>query len=105
MSCWDGSFERPEEERENDWIPPSEKDEYEPANPDGWRGDEHMEDWPLGLAGPEYWLYLKRLEDGEEGGDEQRMMGAEFDHPTEKFNNKRAIQGGLKMLASIHSPP
>jgi hypothetical protein len=27
-----------------------------------------MEDWPLGLAGPEYWLYLKRLKEGEDNG-------------------------------------
>lgn len=29
---------------------------------DSWRGNEHFEDWPENLAGPEYWLY-KNQED------------------------------------------
>jgi len=31
-------------------------DEYEPAEDTTWRGQEHLEDWPENLAGPEYWL-------------------------------------------------
>ena len=28
-----------------------------------WRGDEHLEDWPEELAGPEYWMYKAMAED------------------------------------------
>lgn len=24
-----------------------------------WRGEEQQDDWPEGLAGPEYWLYKR----------------------------------------------
>lgn len=37
------------------WSP-----EFKVAEPN-WRGDQHLEDWPQHLAGPEYWLYRKEL--------------------------------------------
>jgi hypothetical protein len=43
-------------------MPPPRRDEDivwdDPEDADeSWRGDEHIEDWPESLAGPEYWLY------------------------------------------------
>jgi hypothetical protein len=30
-----------------------------PEDDEDWRGNEHHEDWPENLAGPEYWLFKK----------------------------------------------
>ncbi|HYT05727.1 MAG TPA: hypothetical protein VEM13_12705 [Gemmatimonadales bacterium] len=29
----------------------------------GWRGAEHLADWPESSAGPEYWMYKRAAED------------------------------------------
>jgi hypothetical protein len=57
MSCWDG-------------MPPPSRDEDEYRDSDdadeSWRGDQHLEDWPESLAGPEYWLYRKMDEEDDD---------------------------------------
>lgn len=64
MSVWDGGWpDQPEEERE--WEDEEIEDDDPP--PESWRGDQHLEDWPEDLAGPEYWFF-RRWEDDEEGG-------------------------------------
>lgn len=45
-------------------------DDWEDRDPwddehDAWRGDLHLGDWPEALAGPEYWLNLREMEDEE----------------------------------------
>lgn len=41
--------------------------DWEDPDPwDAWRGDQHLVDWPEELAGPEYWLNLREMEEGEE---------------------------------------
>lgn len=54
MSCWDGPP-----------LPPRDEDQWEDSDDadDSWRGDEHLDDWPETLAGPEYWLWKKDRED------------------------------------------
>lgn len=43
-------------------------EQWEAASEDSWRGDQHLEDWPESLAGPEYWLYKQALKsEGEDG--------------------------------------
>ncbi len=54
MSIWDGGRpDQPEAELEATWR----------SEPDGWRGDCHYEDWPENLAGLEYWLAKRELEE------------------------------------------
>jgi hypothetical protein len=36
---------------------------WQPAEPEGWRGEVHLEEWPEDLAGPEYWLYKRMREE------------------------------------------
>ena len=38
---------------------------WEPPDPEAWRGDVHLGEWPEELAGPEYWLYKKQGEEEE----------------------------------------
>jgi hypothetical protein len=41
-----------------------EGEDYEPpASAEDWRGDEHLGDWPESLAGPEYWLYKRNIDE------------------------------------------
>ena len=59
MSLEDG---RPwEEEGDLPWDTPDAQ--WEPAEIEAWRGDLHLDDWPEGLAGPEYWLYKNQGDD------------------------------------------
>jgi hypothetical protein len=54
VSIWDGGrADQPEAELEATWH----------SQPDEWRGNVHLEDWPEHLAGPEYWLAKRELED------------------------------------------
>jgi hypothetical protein len=51
MDPWESGGELPWETPDNRW---------ESVNPEAWRGDVHLNDWPENLAGPEYWLYKKQ---------------------------------------------
>ena len=31
-------------------------------DPEPWRGQEHLADWPEAQAGPEYWMYKRAAE-------------------------------------------
>ena len=63
--------ERPwESEGDLPWDTPDPFEEEAGAEREreAWRGDEHQEDWPEQLAGPEYWLYRtwgETVSDGE----------------------------------------
>ena len=73
-NCWEGFASREEEERENDWVPPSDLTdgdmEWAPNpvdKPEPWKAEE----WPKDLAGPEYWLWRRLLEEDDDLDPEQ----------------------------------
>lgn len=70
MSIWDGTsqpeWEREAEARADAWRGDQHENLAElEGSAEQWRGDAHTDDWPESLAGPEYWLNKKRLDDGE----------------------------------------
>ena len=51
---WEGEGDLPWDMPDTGW---------EAGDPEAWRGDVHLGDWPENLAGPEYWLYKKEETD------------------------------------------
>jgi hypothetical protein len=51
---WEGDGDLPWDTPDTSW---------ETADPEAWRGEMHLDDWPENLAGPEYWLYKKDQSD------------------------------------------
>jgi hypothetical protein len=49
---WEGDGDLPWDTPDSEW-----------GDPEAWRGDVHLGDWPENLAGPEYWLYKKEERD------------------------------------------
>jgi len=68
LSCWDG-FSPPgrhEDGDGDDWVDSDDlEDDHAP-----WRGDQHLDDWPENLAGPEYWLYRSEVDEPPEEEEE-----------------------------------
>ena len=67
VSIWDAGFsERPEDEREGEdaWEDSDDlEDDHAP-----WRGELHFDEWPEGLAGPEWEMWKKMMDDEDDGG-------------------------------------
>jgi hypothetical protein len=69
VCIWDGDTSQPEWEREAEANAEAWRGEEhanvaeQEGSEQGWRGDLHLGDWPEHLAGPEYRLRKKELED------------------------------------------